>query len=221
MLCHADLHRRNIFVSKDDPTIITAVIDWEHSSIEPAFIYADYVPDFLEPDVRSSMDEEKAKVQANYCRQAFDVCILASVPTLHTARVLDANLSRPLRYCHRTWKDGAAAHTQDLIELSHRWSGLGFAGSCPYELPPRDEWLHHQKEYDRFVYANDLRETLMDKLDTDTEGWVALETWGEAEQLHWECFCKMLKELHETGEWDDIVPNEEHLRKIWPFDLRE
>ena len=40
-LCHADLHKRNIFVSDEDPSVITSPIDWQSSSIEPAFEYAD------------------------------------------------------------------------------------------------------------------------------------------------------------------------------------
>jgi Predicted aminoglycoside phosphotransferase len=45
-LFHPDLHKRNIFVSDDDPSIITGIIDWQSLSIEPAFWYADEVPDF-------------------------------------------------------------------------------------------------------------------------------------------------------------------------------
>lgn len=36
-LFHPDLHKRNIFVSDDDPSKITGIIDWQSSSIEPAF----------------------------------------------------------------------------------------------------------------------------------------------------------------------------------------
>lgn len=39
-LLHPDLHMRNIFVSEDDPTIITGFIDWQSAGIEPAFSYA-------------------------------------------------------------------------------------------------------------------------------------------------------------------------------------
>jgi aminoglycoside phosphotransferase (APT) family kinase protein len=48
-LLHADLHERNIFVSDDDPTIITGLIDCQSSSIEPDFVYADEMPDFAAP----------------------------------------------------------------------------------------------------------------------------------------------------------------------------
>jgi aminoglycoside phosphotransferase (APT) family kinase protein len=37
LLLHPGLHKRNIFVSEDDPTVITAIIDWQGASVEPAF----------------------------------------------------------------------------------------------------------------------------------------------------------------------------------------
>jgi len=59
-LLHADLHAMNIYVSNDDPTLITCLIDWQSSSIEPAFIYANEVPDFATspnyPLPQSSLD---------------------------------------------------------------------------------------------------------------------------------------------------------------------
>lgn len=43
-LLHPDLRWRNMYVSNDDPTAITVTINWQSSSIEPAFVYADDVP---------------------------------------------------------------------------------------------------------------------------------------------------------------------------------
>jgi hypothetical protein len=45
-LLHPDFHKRNIYVSAGDPTVITGVIDWQSANIEPAFIYANKTPDF-------------------------------------------------------------------------------------------------------------------------------------------------------------------------------
>lgn len=45
-LLHPNLHERNIFVSENDPTVITGIINWQSASIEPAFWYSDDVPDF-------------------------------------------------------------------------------------------------------------------------------------------------------------------------------
>lgn len=53
------------FVSEDDPTIITAMIDWQSSSIEPAFWYTDEAPDFATPIAYYSDDtrlEPRAKL---------------------------------------------------------------------------------------------------------------------------------------------------------------
>jgi hypothetical protein len=48
LLFHPGLHTRNIFVSDDNPSVITGIIDWQAASIEPAFWYSDEVPDFAE-----------------------------------------------------------------------------------------------------------------------------------------------------------------------------
>ena len=146
-LCHADLHKRNIFVSDDDPSVITTLIDWQSSSIEPAFEYADYVPDFAAPTTNASPEGNPAEVQAALCKQAFDACLQGLIPKLYAARVLVDDLFRPFRYCHRTWKDGAVAFRHELIDISRRWKELGLAGACPYALPTSVELLEHQKEF--------------------------------------------------------------------------
>ncbi|KAJ5563253.1 hypothetical protein N7535_008417 [Penicillium sp. DV-2018c] len=48
-LLHSDSHKRNIYVSAKDPTVITGLIDWKSTSIKPAFIYADETPDSAAP----------------------------------------------------------------------------------------------------------------------------------------------------------------------------
>ncbi|KAK9655191.1 hypothetical protein V6Z96_003383 [Aspergillus fumigatus] len=46
LLFHPDLHMRNIFISEDEPSLISSIIDWQAANIEPAFWYSDEVPDF-------------------------------------------------------------------------------------------------------------------------------------------------------------------------------
>ncbi|ROW04488.1 hypothetical protein VMCG_05038 [Cytospora schulzeri] len=48
LLLHPDLHKRNIFVDPDEPTKITAVIDWQSTCIDPALLYYNAVPDLCE-----------------------------------------------------------------------------------------------------------------------------------------------------------------------------
>ncbi|KAF2839056.1 hypothetical protein M501DRAFT_1024106 [Patellaria atrata CBS 101060] len=56
VLFHPDLHKRNVFVSENNPVIIIAIIDWQSTSMELAFWYAD---DYRHPKLSRprSMDE--------------------------------------------------------------------------------------------------------------------------------------------------------------------
>jgi hypothetical protein len=47
-LLHPDFHKRNIYVSAEEPIVIIGLIDWQSASIEPAFIYGNETPDFAE-----------------------------------------------------------------------------------------------------------------------------------------------------------------------------
>ena len=49
VLLHPDFHKRDIYVSAKEPTVITSLIDWQSASIEPAFIYDNETPDFATP----------------------------------------------------------------------------------------------------------------------------------------------------------------------------
>ncbi|CAF9938372.1 hypothetical protein IMSHALPRED_000772 [Imshaugia aleurites] len=120
-LLHAELHKRNIYVSDDDPTLITGLIDWQSTSVEPAFIYANETPDFAAyPDHVSSADddqempaggreEEKRYKNALICNQAFYTCIECLVPKLRAAKALDDTLLEPFRYGPFSWGISAAA----------------------------------------------------------------------------------------------------------------
>lgn len=89
---HADLHKENIILSDDNSTIVTYLIVWQSSSIEPAVEYADESPDFA----------------------------YGLVPKLSVAKVLDDTLLRPFRGCHITWRAGAIASRQELVQTLDR-----------------------------------------------------------------------------------------------------
>jgi hypothetical protein len=155
---------RNIYVSVDDPTVITGLIDWLSTSIEPAFIYANKTPDFAALPERPEEDpfenehrestteprEERAWKDALICHQTYDVCMKGLVPKLGPARSLDPSLFRLFYYCHTTWRDSAAAVRQELIELSARWTELGLQGSCPFS-PTDEELVAQARDYEDFV----------------------------------------------------------------------
>ncbi|KFY67899.1 hypothetical protein V496_01348 [Pseudogymnoascus sp. VKM F-4515 (FW-2607)] len=219
-LFHPDLHKRNIFVSDDDPTVITGIIDWQSASIEPAFWYADEVPDFATTLPHPSL-ENQLEPNSERCEKAFEVCTQFHVPKLARPRVMDDALFRPFRYCYRTWKDGAVAFRYELIKTSERWNELNLMGSCLYPVPTPEELAVHQKEYKYFEAAHDLRNNLAGLLNTASDGWVPLEDWEAAKLANRELFEVMLQTVLSIKNPDDDEPlkDEGDVREIWPFDL--
>ena len=47
-LLHPDIHKRNIYLAEEDPSCVTAIIDWQSASIEPIFVYANQIPDMAD-----------------------------------------------------------------------------------------------------------------------------------------------------------------------------
>lgn len=222
VMFHPDLHAENIFVSEDDPTIITAILDWQSSSIEPAFWHANEVPDFAQP-IRDPSCEDKLEPKSEACAKAYDVCTQLLVPRLFESRLPDETLERPFLYCRRTWEDGAVAYREDLIQLSRRWKEFRFAGSCPFPLPSPDEYATHQKDYIFFQAAQELNHVVSGLLYTTLDGWVPPERWEVTESSHKELFEIALQNLLGVEHPDDHEPirEEADLREIWPFDLKD
>ncbi|KAI9682060.1 MAG: hypothetical protein M1817_000114 [Caeruleum heppii] len=220
-LHHPDLHKRNIFVSEDEPTIITGIIDWQSASIEPGFWYADDVPDFATPVPKpGSLDQ--IQPSSELCGKAFEACTQFLTPKLAAARLIEDALFRPFRYCHRTWKDGAVVFRDELIETSKLWKELGLEGSCPYPLPSPQELTAHNKEYAQFKFAHKLKEELSNTLNTATDGWVPSKDFEATKVLSRELYDGLLQAVlsdTDSPDVDDQVTDEQSLREIWPFDL--
>ncbi|KAL8671232.1 MAG: hypothetical protein Q9168_004264 [Polycauliona sp. 1 TL-2023] len=218
-LYHPDLHKRNIFVSENDPTIVTAIIDWQSSSIEPTFEYADETPDFAAPNPNPSPEDKAGTSNIELCRQAFAICLQAFIPKLYAAKHLDETLLRPFRYCHRTWREGATAFRQELIDLASQWKELGLPDECPYPLPSSDELVGYRKEFEKFMAAKDLKQKLMNLLGIPSDGWVPIEAWEATREAHKGAFDEIVKALREARLEGENEMSEEELRGMWPFDL--
>jgi hypothetical protein len=134
MMFHPDLHKRNIFVSKEDPTVVSAIIDWESTSVEPLFWHADAIPNFAQPLCDPS-DGDKIEPKSEACAKAYDVCIQFLAPELSVARSTEEAYFRPFCYCYRTWEDGAVAFREEFIQTSQLWKKLGFTVPSPFPLP--------------------------------------------------------------------------------------
>ncbi|RAH80876.1 hypothetical protein BO86DRAFT_390040 [Aspergillus japonicus CBS 114.51] len=211
LLFHPDLHKRNIFVSEEDPTIITGIIDWQGASIEPAFWYSDDLPDFATPtDSDEDLYYKAYKASSQYY-----------TPALSMPKSMDENLFRPFHYSYRTWKDGAIALHHEMVETARNWKGLNFEGQCLYSIPTSDSLLEYERAYRLFVAAQNLRYDLSNLLNSASDGWVPTENWEVTQTAHKEIFDGMLQAVlsNQNPEDDEPVQDEETLRSIWPFDL--
>ena len=232
-LLHADLHKRNIYVSEDDSTFITGLIDWQSTSVEPAFVYANETPDFAAhpdsvllaqddrrtPAAERETGEEKKYKDALLCSQTFDVCMKGFVPKLRTARALDDTILRPFRYCHTSWRDSAAAVRQELIEVSKNWEKLELVGSCPYQ-PTEEELAEHKKQYEDFEDVQKLKLWLIRVLNTNSDGWIPADAWESSKVAHRDAFEKWMQTARGATGTGNEKMTEAKARKMWPFDER-
>lgn len=220
MLFHPDLRKTNIFVSEEDPTKVTDIIDWQSSSIRPIVEYAEEKPDFAATSYKIYMDNEPQLVDVigDLCQKAYEGSLQILVPELAYARSLPLDLVRPFEYCHKTWLVGAAAMRQELTFLSRRCQELGLPGSCPYPLPTPEEWPSLEEEEENWKASLKLEAMLEDYLNAP-DGWVPAESWAEAKAKNVELLedFKNRRTDKENGEAKNT--SAEELRKIWPFDL--
>jgi hypothetical protein len=225
-LLHPDIHKRNIFVSEEDPSQVIAIIDWRSTSIEPAFVYANHTPDFVvdaaadipileallqgeapstvSSEVMSTEDSEMAAARNRYekdvstCQQTCKLVLRGFVPKLHNARAMDQILLRLFRYCDASWRDSAAALRQELIEISQRWTELGLPDPCPYKPTP-EELREHEKQYEDFKTVQQLKLFLKRALIAESDGWIPVNEWAAKTGREHEAVWRVLGE--HKGVW--------------------
>ncbi|GAB7354927.1 hypothetical protein MBLNU459_g5551t2 [Dothideomycetes sp. NU459] len=216
-LLHPDLHMSNIFVDPSDPTKITGIIDWQSTSIEPAFssflpvlhfaIPPQYIPDYEER-------EAEGKVTARqYWDTALDVCTQGN-DRLAPRREIDDDILRPYHYCHRTWKDGLPAAARELNVLLDRWQALGLPGDPPCDAIARDRLRSFEKDFESYTDAAKLKAGLEKTLEAE-DGWVPRERWEQTQDLHKFAFEQMMAVTQEPD--SDMAPD--HMKAIWPYDI--
>ncbi|KAH0359995.1 hypothetical protein KCU65_g9653, partial [Aureobasidium melanogenum] len=223
-LKHATL---NIFVSDSEPTKITGIIDWQSTSIEPAFIYANETPDFatLVDDVpgtaKDEQDQAKQKQKQKdiqLCAEVFEVWMKA-IPTISEVRAVDDTILRPFRHCNTSWRDSITAVRSDLIDLAREWNALGLVGSCPYQ-PTQDELAIHEKNREDFESVLSLKAWLMQTLGITSDGWIPIDEFPlilPAYREAYELWIGIAREAEAAGDAEMSV---EKADKLWPFDQR-
>lgn len=223
-LFHPDLHKRNIFVDAADPTTITALIDWQSASLDPAFFSAGHTPDLCKyPETfedilndfgvqLSEESPEKAQIdkKVRIRTMAWEVFLAHWAPGFHKARVLDPNLLHPFRYCYSSWRDSSTAFRDGLVRLSNEWGDLGLPGRCPYQ-PPQGELDAHARNMDDLEAADKLKDFLVRAINCSGDGWVPADDYEAAREARDETL------KHWLGAVDENM-DESKARQLWPFD---
>lgn len=235
VLLHPDFHKRNIYVSAEEPTAITGLIDWQSTSIEPAFIYVNETPDFaafpeqeIEEDMFETEDQQKAsdpkkqereRKDVLICHQTYDVCMKGLISKMRPAKLHDPILFRLFHYCHTTWRDSAAPVRQELIDLSAHWTELGLQGPCPFSPTEAELKEHAHQHYEDFETIQKLKLFLKSSLHTNSDGWVPNDAWDAAKDAHRAAYDEWIQTARESesrGEGLSIAKAD----KMWPFDAR-
>ncbi|KEQ57694.1 uncharacterized protein M437DRAFT_79537 [Aureobasidium melanogenum CBS 110374] len=226
-LLHADLHKRNIFVPDSDPTKITGIIDWQSTSIEPAFIYANETPDFasLVDDVAGTAKDEqdqarqKKRTDIQLCAEAFEIWMEGHAPTISQARALDDTILRLFRHCNTSWRDSVTAVRGDLIDLAKEWNALELGGSCPFQ-PTQDELAIHEKNREDFESDLSLRAWLVQRLGVTSDGWIPIHEFPLILPAYHEAYEQWIQIARQAVVAGDAEMSVEKAEKLWPFDER-
>lgn len=153
-LWHTDLHMGNIFVAPDESSRIVSLIDFQSTSVLPAFLQAQW-PIFLKPpqnynyvkgifqpklpDDFDKLDEESKGIALREWSQvklakAYEVSTFledrAASNAMNVPRVFRELFTR----CGKVSEAGIVPLRACLIEISQSWSELGFSGKCPYSF---------------------------------------------------------------------------------------
>ncbi|GAB1215668.1 hypothetical protein ATERTT37_004860 [Aspergillus terreus] len=152
VLWHTDLHLGNIFVSHEEPTLISGIIDWQSAQAAPTLIQArfpeflqpprNYIPGATAPSLPDNFDEldadEKAKAteenelasQSKY----YEMSCLAYNKHVYDTMKLDRRLWEPFT-CSQLSSDGSLVPLRDsLVRIFLGWHILGLPGHCPFKF---------------------------------------------------------------------------------------
>ncbi|OBT59176.1 hypothetical protein VE04_00660 [Pseudogymnoascus sp. 24MN13] len=206
ILWHSDLHMGNIFVSPDDPSRIVSLIDWQSTSILPAFLQAQW-PEFLKPPANypegfvkptlpdgfenlDSGDKALATLEWNQATiaKAYEVSNFLENRQAHNAMNVPRVFKELFVRCGEVSEYGVIPLRTCLIEIFENWIPLGFTGVCPA--------------------VQELAKTC---LDTDAEEWIPPELDFEEKQRQNKELLGMFIERME-GEKAADEPT-----KMWPF----
>ncbi|KAL2001051.1 hypothetical protein VTN02DRAFT_2310 [Thermoascus thermophilus] len=234
VLWHTDSHLGNIFVSKEDPTTIVSIIDWQFTTIMPRFTQVRW-PIFLNPPKHYHTGMLKPELPSNFDAMTpdeKDVAIAerdqAIIAKCYEAALVRSDLGSYLALtrieepvhelftsCEHTYKHGIIPLRDTLIKISKNWHRMGLSEkNCPYTFTP-EELARHERELAEYKEWHRLRRNMQQALHANDEGWVPPRVdFEQAQAKHKELFETYLRNMPPGT-------SEEAARKSWFYVDRE
>lgn len=233
-LWHTDLHMGNIFIDPNECSRIVSLIDFQSTSILPAFLQAqwpiflrpprnhDYVRGLFQPklpDDFDELDEESKTIALREWSQvklakAYEVSTYLEDRAAHNAMNVPRVFRELFTRCGEVSEVGIIPLRECLIEISQNWSSLGFSGKCPYSFN-QAEIDEHEHQFAEYLTWHEIQALAEECLDTDAEGWIA-------PQLDIKEKRKQNKEL--MALYIERVAGEkstEEAKAMWPFPVKD
>lgn len=182
----------NIFVAPDECSSIVSLIDFQSTSILPAFLQAqwpiflrppqnyDYVKGIFQPklpDDFDSLDEESKIIALREWSQvklakAYEVSTYLQNRVAHDAMNVPRVFRELFTRCGEVFEVGIIPLRACLIEILQNWSSLGFSGKCPFSFS-EEELDAHERQFAEYQAWHEAQALAEECLDTDAEGWIA------------------------------------------------
>lgn len=104
------------------------------------------------------------------CSEAFNGGLKLLAPRLAAAREANETVLRPLRYCHRTWRDGIVPFTPGLTQLREGWHDL-VQEECPIPALSGEGQRLCQEHLDTYEKMLDVRREIISVLGAEQDRW--------------------------------------------------
>ncbi|ORY19689.1 hypothetical protein BCR34DRAFT_551519 [Clohesyomyces aquaticus] len=206
------LPKRHVFVSEEDPTIITDIIDIQSAGIEAAFGHPPLFISFLEPKLPPDTEDQAFT-------QVFMEELIQHAPRLMAPLFLSEAFCRPFATCDTTWSQGAPNMLFALQELRKNWASLNL--ESPYPLAAISEQEAKRLEADRIKSeaAFHMRMTITRNLDCRPSGWVKTENWSRTMAIVTAVWSSFREAISDMEVQDGVTMSAEDVIQTWPFDI--
>lgn len=236
VLWHGDLHQENIFVDPNNPGIITNIIDWQSTHLEPLFLQA-RPPAFLNfegpkwegteaPVLPDNFDDLNSEEQ-HHARTLRDQQLLYKLYELQTLlqnneayqamRYRDSLCAQIIALTSNILQDGEPLIKGQLMQLAKDWAKVPAVGGpngppCPLKYTEEDALAQEAEQEELLEGLLMMKQVLSALGDADTgwQGWVSHEDYetlkGRLEDIRLQFMQQAPDDPVKRAKWEEAWP---------------